>query len=40
MISYQTRAPWRFLATLTKFDPELTPSGPQKPNFDPAIRMS
>ena len=27
MVLYQTGAPWRFLATLTKFDPELTPSG-------------
>ena len=28
MVLYQTRATQRFLATLTKFNPDLTPSGP------------
>ena len=40
MVFYQTRAPRRFLATLTKFDLELTPSRLKNPNFDSAIRMS
>ena len=40
MVLYQTRAPRRFLATLTKFDLELTPSRLKNPNFDSAIRMS
>jgi len=35
---YQTRALRRFLATLTKFDSELTPDGTRNPNFDPAIK--
>ena len=38
MISHQTQASQRFLETLTKFDLELTSSGPKNPNFDLAIR--
>ena len=34
---HQTWASRRFLATLTKFDLKLTPSGPKNPNFDPAV---
>ena len=39
MFLHQTRATWRFLSTLTKFDLSLTLEGPKTPNFDPTIRM-
>ena len=38
MLLRQNRAIWRFLSTLTKFDPMLTPKGTRNPNFDPTIR--
>ena len=33
MVLYQTQGPRRFLASLTKFDLELTLGRPQKPKF-------
>jgi len=39
MVLYQIQALRIFLATLTKFDPKLTHSGPKNPNFDPAVRI-
>ena len=43
MVLYQTQAPRRFLASLTKCDSELTPSEltpsePRNPYFDPAVK--
>ena len=38
MLLHQNRAIWRFLSTLTKFGPMLTPKGTRNPNFDPTIR--
>ena len=40
MVLYQTWAPRRFLATLTKFDPKLTLDGPRNLNFYPTVRTS
>ena len=38
-ISHKTRAPWRFLANLTKFDLESISNGSKNPDFDPDAGM-
>ena len=39
MILYQIEAPWRFLATLTKFDLKSILGGSKNPDFDTATEM-
>ena len=38
MVLHQTRASWKILTILTKFNPKSIPNGPKNPNFDLVVK--